>query len=52
LAVAPELAAGTLVAVPVRGLDLRRRFRALWRTSERDPAVTRFVRLARTTTPG
>ncbi len=30
LAVAPELAAGTLRAVPVTGLDLTRRLRAVW----------------------
>jgi DNA-binding transcriptional LysR family regulator len=52
LAVEPEIAAGTLVAVPVRGLDLCRRFRALWRASERDPAVARFVRLARSRARG
>jgi DNA-binding transcriptional LysR family regulator len=52
LAVEPDIAAGTLVAVAVRGLDLRRRFRALWRASERDPAVARFVRLARSAARG
>jgi DNA-binding transcriptional LysR family regulator len=49
LAVAPELAAGRLVEVRVAAVDLRREFRALWRVAERDPAVQRFVRLARAT---
>ncbi|WP_237669261.1 LysR substrate-binding domain-containing protein [Rhodococcus sp. BS-15] len=30
LAVAPELAAGTLVRVPIPGLTLRRALRAIW----------------------
>lgn len=33
LAVAGELADGRLVAVPVAGLELRRRFRAVWRSA-------------------
>ncbi len=45
LAVAPELAAGTLVAVPVAGLDLSREFRALWLPGHHDPQVQRFLRL-------
>jgi DNA-binding transcriptional LysR family regulator len=47
LAVAGELASGSLVEVRVSGLDLRREFRALWLPSTTDPAVHRFVRLAR-----
>jgi DNA-binding transcriptional LysR family regulator len=46
LAVAPDLAAGTLVPIAVDGLDLRREFRALWRASAPDPEVRRFVGLA------
>ena len=34
LAVAGELAAGTLVAVPVRGLTLRRTLSAVWRRGQ------------------
>jgi DNA-binding transcriptional LysR family regulator len=47
LAVAADIALGTLTAVPVAGLDLRREFRALWRPSSTDAEVQRFVRLAR-----
>ncbi len=47
LAVAGEIAAGSLVAVPVAGLELRREFRALWRPADADAEVHRFVRLAR-----
>lgn len=47
LAVESEIASGRLVSVPVRGLDLHREFRAVWRPSEHDAAVQRFVRLAR-----
>jgi len=47
LAVAPELRAGTLVAVPVAGLALEREFRAIWRASAAEAEVHRFVRLAR-----
>ena len=47
LAVASEVAAGTLVAVPVTGLDLSRQFRAVWRPSTNDADVQRFVRMAR-----
>jgi molybdate transport repressor ModE-like protein len=47
LAVEGDIATGRLVAVPVAGLDLRREFRAVWRPSEQDAAVQRFVRLAR-----
>ena len=35
LAVAGELAAGTLLAVPIRGLDLRRDLRAIWPAHQR-----------------
>lgn len=35
LAIAAELAAATLVAIPVRGLDLRRTLRAAWPTGQR-----------------
>jgi DNA-binding transcriptional LysR family regulator len=48
LAVAPELALGTLVSVPVTGLDLARDFRALWRPGGDDRDVQRFVRIAKT----
>lgn len=47
LAVAGEIASGSLVAVPVAGLELRREFRALWRPAGADAEVHRFVRLAR-----
>lgn len=47
LAVQSELALGTLVAVPVDGLDLVRSFRALWRPSANDATVQRFIRLAK-----
>ncbi len=47
LAVVGEIAAGSLVAVPVSGLDLRREFRALWRPAAADAEVRRFLRLAR-----
>jgi DNA-binding transcriptional LysR family regulator len=47
LAVAGEIAAGSLVPVPVADLDLRREFRALWRPAAADADVHRFVRLAR-----
>ncbi len=47
LAVAGEIATGSLVAVPVADLDLSREFRALWRPAAADAAVHRFVRLAR-----
>jgi DNA-binding transcriptional LysR family regulator len=47
LAVESDIASGRLVAVPVTGLDLHREFRAVWRPSEHDAAVQRFVRLAR-----
>ena len=47
LAVASELRAGTLVAVPVAGLALEREFRAIWRASAAEAEVHRFVRLAR-----
>ena len=46
LAVAADLAAGTLVAVPIAGLRLDREFRALWRASAPDAEAQRFVRLA------
>ena len=38
LDVADELALGRLVAVPVRGVDLRRRLRAVWRGGPTPPA--------------
>lgn len=47
LAVAAELAQGTLVSVPVAGLDLSRDFRALWRPGADDREVQRFVRIAK-----
>jgi molybdate transport repressor ModE-like protein len=47
LAVANEVAAGSLLVVPVDGLDLRREFRALWLPDRHDPDVQRFIRLAR-----
>jgi len=47
LAVSAEVAAGTLVIVPVADLDLRREFRALWRPDRRDGDGQRFIRLAR-----
>lgn len=47
LAVANELAQGTLVSVPVRGLDLTRDFRAVWRPGSDDRDVQRFVRIAK-----
>ncbi|MCU1359613.1 MAG: putative transcriptional regulator [Ilumatobacteraceae bacterium] len=47
LAVEGDIASGRLVAVPVQGLDLHREFRAVWRPSEDDAAVQRFVRLAK-----
>lgn len=46
LAVVHEVAAGTLVTVPVTGLDLRRDFRALW-LDDTAGEVQGFVRLAR-----
>jgi DNA-binding transcriptional LysR family regulator len=46
LAVESDIASGRLVAVPVKGLDLRREFRAVWRSGEDDPAVQRFITLA------
>jgi DNA-binding transcriptional LysR family regulator len=46
-AVSAELAAGTLVPVPVTGLDLSRDFRALWLPGNDDRDVQRFVRIAR-----
>jgi DNA-binding transcriptional LysR family regulator len=46
LAVEADIAAGRLVAVPVKGLDLRREFRAVWRPSEDDVTVQRFIALA------
>jgi DNA-binding transcriptional LysR family regulator len=49
LAVASEVAAGTLVVVPVDRIDLGREFRALWLPDRHDPDVQRFVRLARST---
>ena len=48
LACESDIASGRLVAVPVKDLDLRREFRAVWRPSEHDAEVQRFVRLART----
>jgi DNA-binding transcriptional LysR family regulator len=51
LAVAADVAAGTLVEVSVTGLDLRREFRAVWQPTTSDPAVHRFVRLARADAP-
>jgi molybdate transport repressor ModE-like protein len=50
LAVANEVAAGSLLVVPVDGLDLRREFRALWLPDRHDPDVQRFIRLARSAT--
>ncbi len=47
LAVAAELAGGSLVAVPVVELDLRREFRAVWRPASVGAEGQRFVRLAR-----
>lgn len=47
LAVRDELAAGTLVAVPVRGLPLRRAIRAVWPAgSHLDRPVRDLVRIA------
>ena len=39
LAVAPELATGTLLAVPVADVDLGRTLRAVWRTEARPGGV-------------
>lgn len=47
LAVASELEGGTLVSVPVEGLDLSRQFRAVWRQQANDANVQRFVKMAR-----
>jgi len=38
LAVADDLALGRLVEVPIRDLDLRRKLRAIWRSSQEPPA--------------
>lgn len=38
LAVADDLALGRLVEVPIAGLDLRRKLRAVWRSSTQPPA--------------
>lgn len=38
LAVADDLALGRLVEVPIAGLDLRRKLRAVWRSSAQPPA--------------
>lgn len=47
LAVASEVASGALVPVPVEGLDLTRRLRAVWPTGIKlDGPVNDFVRLA------
>lgn len=57
LAVAAELASGVLRAVPVDGVDLRRRFRAVWRSGRAPsgPAATLLalsLRAAAATTGG
>lgn len=49
LAVRSSLEAGELVAVPVDGLHLTRRLRAVWRGELTEPAAT-FLRVARTGT--
>ena len=53
LAVAGELAAGTLLAVPVNGLDLRRALRAVWPAGRRltGPAQDLYQIAARTARP-
>jgi len=47
LAVAQEVAIGTLVTVPVTGLDLTRQFRAVWRPSANEADIQRFVKMVR-----
>lgn len=47
LAVAHDLAAGTLVALPTINLDLRRQFRAIWRPDVVSADAERFVRTCR-----
>ncbi len=47
LAVASEIDNGTLVVVPVVGLDLSRQFRAVWKPAAGDDDVQRFIRMAR-----
>ncbi len=47
LAVASELAHGTLVSVPVVDLDLSRQFRAVWRPKSNDANVQSFVKMSR-----
>lgn len=47
LAVASEIDNGTLVIVPVVGLDLSRQFRAVWKPAAGDDDVQRFIRMAR-----
>jgi hypothetical protein len=51
LAVAAELAAGTLRAVPVTGVDLTRRLRAVWTEGRRltGPALDLYAIAARST---
>lgn len=54
LAVAGELIAGTLLAVPVNGLDLHRALRAVWPSGRRltGPARNLYLIAARTARPG
>lgn len=51
LAVAADVAAGTLVTVGVQDLDLSREFRAVWSPTTVDPDVQRFVRRVRSIGP-
>lgn len=46
LVVGADLAAGTLVEVPVAGLDLRRQIRAVWRGRHPSVPAARMVRIA------
>ena len=46
LVVASDVADGTLVEVPVEGLDLRRQIRAVWRGGHPSVPAAQMVRIA------